>query len=99
MHQESRLRRPRESSQPRQKLLRVGVIAELFKRSYMGANRNFLGINPHRLSAVLDDGPARARRLKANEDHLIARIGQAEKQVVQDASSGHHAASTNNDAG
>src|SRR5262245_12862605 len=86
MDQECCLRCARESPKPGEKLIRISVVAELFQGSNVGADGNFLGIDPHGFGAALDDGPARARRLKTDENHLMARIGQAVKQMVQDAS-------------
>src|SRR5262249_50126689 len=99
MDQECCLRCARESPKPGEKLVRISVVAELFQGSNVGADGNFLGIDPHGFGAALDDGPARARRLKTDENHLMARIGQAVKQMVQDASTSDHAARRDNDAG
>jgi hypothetical protein len=47
--------------------------------------------------SILDDGAARARRLKADKDHQVPRIGQPLRQMMQDAAAGHHPARRNND--
>src|SRR3974390_423266 len=75
------------------------MIAELFERGDMCANGNDLALDLHLRRAVFYLGAAGARRLKANKEDQILRIGQALRQVMLNAPAGGHAARRDNDAG
>src|SRR6185312_14644621 len=99
MHEKRFLWRRFKRPQPAKKLLSIGMVAELFQRSHLGTDGNNLRENTHGLCSAFDDLAARPRRLKANEQDLVARIRQSQKQMVKDASAGDHAAGGNDDAG
>jgi len=75
------------------------VVAELFQRGHLGADGHFTGKDTNAACAALDDRATRARSLKADEERQIARVWQTVQQMVQYATSGHHAAGRHNDAG
>src|SRR5579859_5283228 len=88
-----------ERPEPEEKFFSIGVIAELLQRRYLGANGNRFRENTHRSRSALDDLTTRARRLEANEEHLVARIGQPQQQMVQYAAARDHSAGRDDDAG
>src|ERR1041385_3721428 len=99
MNEKCLLRRRFECPQPVKKLFSISVVAELFQGGNLGADGNNFRENAHRLGSALDDLATRTRRLESNKQNLIAWIGQPQEQVMQDASTCHHAAGRNNDAG
>src|SRR5215470_9537237 len=99
MNKKCCLRPGLKASQPAEQLFRVGMITELLQSSYLRADGHFVRENLHRTGPVLDDIPARARRLKTDEDYLIARIGKPLCQMVQHPSACDHAAGGYDDAG
>ena len=80
-----------ECVQPFEKLRRVGVIAELLERGYLGAYWNHLTENLHLRRATFDCEASRAWRLKSNKNDSVLGIRQALNQVMLNASSGDHA--------
>src|SRR3954464_6583716 len=75
------------------------MIAELLENRDLRTDGNHLTEDLHFLCAALDDRTASAGRLESDEEHEIAWIGHALKKVVQNASTGNHAARRDNDAG
>src|SRR5439155_1594261 len=76
----------------------VGEVAELFECCHLCANWNHLSEYLHFGRPTFDGGAARSRRLEADEDHRILRIRKSLREVMLDASAGHHAAGRNNNA-
>ena len=70
------------------------MIAELFQRRHLRANRNYLTEHLHLGSATLDGESSRPRRLETDEQHQIFSVRQALHQVVQYASAGDRTADT-----
>ena len=75
------------------------MVAELLQRGDLGADGNLLAKHLYLRRAVLDGESPRTRRLEADEQHQVSRIGQAQHQVVQYPSSCDHAAGGDDDAG
>src|SRR5437763_9810141 len=75
------------------------MIAELLQSGYMRADRRLVREYAYCFGSALDRSSACARSLKTDKDHLVTGIRQALHQVVQNASSGDHAAGRDNDAG
>jgi hypothetical protein len=88
VHQICHTRRAPKGVQPLQQFGSVGVVAELFQAGHLRANGNLLPEHLHLRRAVLDGEAARAWRLESDEQHKILGIGQAQHQVMQDASAG-----------
>ena len=83
--------RRREGREPARELGLVGVGGEAGR----GATCAFTGTSSPWMRSVggagLERPAARARRLEADEEHGRARVGEAPRQVVEDAPAGRHA--------
>src|SRR5205085_8603691 len=97
MHQVSHSWLVLECVQPLQQLGSVRVIAELLESCDLRANRDHLTENLYFVCAALDDVPARPRRLEADEDDQVFGIGEALREMVQNATSRSHSAGRDDD--
>src|SRR5690349_8428645 len=88
-----------ECPQPLQQLGRISVIAELLEGDHLCADRNFFAVDSYHGGTTLDDRTSRSGSLKTDEDHCIARIGEALYEVMQNAAAGHHTAGGHDNAG
>src|SRR5271157_6445569 len=98
MHQVRLLRGTAKRVQPLQQLRSIRVVAELLQRGDLRADGNLLAKHLHLGRAVLDGESSRTRRLEADEQYQVSRIGEAQHQVVQYASTRDHAAGRDDNA-
>src|SRR4029079_1043270 len=85
--------------QPRPPFGRISVIAELLEGDHLCADRHFFAVDSNHGGAALNDRTSRSGSLKTDEDHCVARIGEALYEVMQNAAAGHHTAGGHDDAG
>src|SRR4051812_48552711 len=92
---ECQARRQRESAQPAENLLRVGMRRHGFDERDLGADGNDLAMNLDGGTAVDELAPARAFGLVADEQHRVACVGQRGAEMVENTPTGGHAACRN----
>ncbi len=68
------------------------MVAELFKRGDLSADRHEISEDLHFFRATLDRRAPRARRLKSDEENRVLRVAQTQREMMQDPSASHHAA-------
>src|SRR5437762_10542719 len=89
----------RKSAQPLQQFRRIGVVAELFERGHLRPDGDYLSEYLHFRRAAFYRGAASSRRLETDEDDRILWIRKSLREVMLNASAGHHAAGGDNDQG
>ena len=97
VHEIRRHRRRAETAEPAQDLARIGVRRHRVDLLDSRADRHVLAVDLDLLRAVDQLPAARAGRLEADEEHRVARVGQARDQVMQHAAAGRHAARRDDD--
>src|ERR1035438_1842561 len=75
------------------------MIAVLFERGHLRADRNELAEDLHLGRAAFDDGSARSWSLKSDKDHQIFRVGQTLRHVMQNSSARNHPARRDDNRG
>src|SRR5437899_3376947 len=98
MRQKSLPWRRREACEPAEEFTAAGVSGKLPQLDDFRAHWNVFAVDAQRLRAFEQRAPPRALGLEAGQQHGIARIGQAARQMKQHAAAGGHAARGNDDA-
>jgi len=86
-------------AQPIEKFALIGVHRKMAEIDDLGSH-GYVATEKFGLPLTVDQGAsARSRRLKTDEDDRVARIGQALREVMEDASSSRHSGSRNDHRG
>src|SRR6185437_12858968 len=98
VHQIELLWRRGETGEPADKFAAISVRGKLADFRNFSAHRNFIAVNAREFPTFEQIPAERSFALVACQNDSVARVGQAPRQVMQDAPARAHAARGDNDA-